>query len=157
MQPPFQIPTAGLTGAALTAVQQTNSDIAAQQQRYALLSKNSLTYVTTSAITAAASGYGVGDPNDGAVNAGTGLAWDSLTQTQQLLFVYRELPNPFASADLADIAAILEANPGPNEAWNWSNVQCGVVPNVPGILPQGSVITVQGSSAKITTGMQLPS
>lgn len=163
MSPSFQIDTTGLTGAILVAAQKTNADID-NLQKIAARTNVSQKNQFISAITAAASGYGEDDPNDGQVNPDSGLAYDDLTQTQQLLFIYTEFDSPqsFASADLSALAPVMTANPGPDEPWNISNHGAGLGGSSSNAkLSQGSVITIKGDmtsgfSTVVTSGMVLP-
>ncbi len=79
-----------------------------------------------------------GDPLVGTTIPGTTITWNSSTETQGLIFEYFQAQgeaNPAGPAFPADLEAILKANAGPDEKWNGSYVDWGLVVGVPAKFP----------------------
>jgi len=98
-----------------------------------------------------------GDLNANTVNAGSGLAWNKMTEVQKEIVLAAKIVDPWASASLpADLVAFIKVNAGPVDYWNASYEQAGVVPNVWGFLSTRTVVVVANGTAQEVTGLLLP-
>lgn len=88
------------------------------------------------------------DTQAGGITPGTTIPWNKTSETASLIWEYYythaasvNLNDPTASLP-ADLEKIMEDNAGPNERWNYSYEQWGVVPGVTGSLVEVNTVEV---------------
>jgi hypothetical protein len=76
-----------------------------------------------------------GDPAAGQMTGNTTIPWNKTTEVQGLTFEFYAVQgiesSPLAPTLPDDLQQILEANPGPDEFWNYSYEKMGLVPGIP--------------------------